>query len=130
MLKVPGASATVLEARVPYATEATQELLGQKVASFCSQETAVLLAKRAFERAAELTSPGTPILGLSCTAALRTVRHIPLTSQVFIDCVLQVFLAASEQMVVVTANCAMLPTTEDEPSGGTAFIVLLPLCDS
>lgn len=73
MLIVPGASATVLEARVPYATDATQELLGQKVASLCSQECAVLLARKAFQRAAHLTSPGTPILGLSCTAALRTV---------------------------------------------------------
>lgn len=73
MLTVAGASATVLEARVPYATDATQELLGQKVPSFCSQECAVLLAKKAYQRAAQLSSPGTPILGLSCTAALRTV---------------------------------------------------------
>lgn len=92
MLEVPGASATVLEARVPYATQATQELLGQKVASFCSQETAVLLAKRAYERAAELTSPGTPILGLSCTAALSTVRPAcPSTSRVSTPCVSHTF---------------------------------------
>eukprot|EP00892_Ulva_mutabilis_P012424 jgi/Ulvmu1/9554/UM053_0043.1 len=74
MLVVPGASATVLEARVPYATDATQELLGRPVASFCSQESAILLAKRGYQRAAQLAPPGMPILGMSCTAALRTVQ--------------------------------------------------------
>lgn len=86
MLVVPGASATVLEARVPYAMDATQELLGQTVTSFCSQESAVLMARRAYQRAAHLTPPGVPILGISCTAALRTVCQSLFNEVVSIPC--------------------------------------------
>jgi hypothetical protein len=74
LLTVPGASGTVLEALVPYATEATTALLGERPKSICSAETAALLAKRAYQRAAELTGPDDgPVIGIGCTAALCTV---------------------------------------------------------
>lgn len=74
LVSVPGASNTVLDARVPYANSATVDLLGSEPESMCSRTTAELLAKRAYERAAQLSSPGEPIIGIACTASLRTVR--------------------------------------------------------
>ena len=74
LLTVPGASATVLEAIVPYSTAATADLLGSEPESYCSSECATMLAERAFQRAAQLTKPGDTILGVACTAALATVR--------------------------------------------------------
>jgi hypothetical protein len=75
MLTVPGASATVLEARVPYAASALALLLGCAPERCSSEETATRLAQAAYRRAAALTLPGEgPLLGVSCTAALRTVR--------------------------------------------------------
>jgi nicotinamide mononucleotide (NMN) deamidase PncC len=80
MVSVPGASNTVLDASVPYAASATRDLLGglgHEPKSLCSEETAGKLAKRAYCRAAELSVPGEPIIGVACTAALKTVCSHP-----------------------------------------------------
>lgn len=80
LVSAPGASNTVLDASVPYAASATRDLLGglgHEPDSLCSEYTAGRLAKRAYGRAAELSTPGEPIIGLACTASLRTVR-VPL----------------------------------------------------
>lgn len=53
--------------------------LGHEPESLCSQDTAGRLAKRAYGRAAELSTPGEPIIGLACTASLTTVRSQPHT---------------------------------------------------
>lgn len=77
LASAPGASNTVLDASVPYAASATMDLLGglgHEPASLCSIETVGKLAKRAYVRAAELSAPGHIIIGLACTASLRTVR--------------------------------------------------------
>lgn len=42
----------------------------QEPSQYCSPETALDLAKAAFQRAAALSSFGTPIIGLGATAAL------------------------------------------------------------
>jgi hypothetical protein len=84
MASTPGASNTVLDASVPYSASATRDLLGglgNEPESFCSKETAGKLAKRAYCRAAELSAPGEPIIGLACTAALKTVRAHPRKAQ-------------------------------------------------
>jgi hypothetical protein len=100
LLAVPGASSTVLEVNVPYSRNSLLELLGQvsgfryghwtaaapitvsptpdtpcaprmqEPSQYCSRETALDLAKAAFQRAAALSSFGAPIIGLGATAAL------------------------------------------------------------
>lgn len=71
LLAVPGASATVLEALVPYASEALVELLGSKPEQACSAGTARALAMRALLRARHLGGD----FGFAVTAALATNRQ-------------------------------------------------------
>ena len=71
LLAVPGASATVLEARVPYASQALAELLGGKPEQACSAGTARALAMQALLRARQLGGD----FGFAVTAALATNRR-------------------------------------------------------
>lgn len=54
LLAVPGASQTVLEARVPYTSAAMVEFLGLVPEQFCSEPTARAMAMAAFRRAERL----------------------------------------------------------------------------
>jgi hypothetical protein len=75
MLQVPGASASVLEAVVPYSACAMQEWLGGPVEQYCSEATARVMAMRAFERARELSDADPHTLrGIGATASLATNR--------------------------------------------------------
>ena len=69
LLTTPGASATVLEAHVPYAKRALQDYLGAAPEQSCSAATARALAMRSFVRARELGGD----FGFAVTAALATV---------------------------------------------------------
>jgi hypothetical protein len=73
LLSIPGGSRTVLEVVVPYSEAALCDYLGHRPESFCSSETARLMARRALERARWL-APGQPVLGIGCTASLRSDR--------------------------------------------------------
>jgi nicotinamide mononucleotide (NMN) deamidase PncC len=78
LLTTPGASATVLEARVPYAGSALAEILGRVPEQACSDATARALAMAAFQRARQLgtgdaAAPARPF-GLACTASLASNR--------------------------------------------------------
>jgi nicotinamide mononucleotide (NMN) deamidase PncC len=85
MLTTPGASATVLEARVPYGEAAMKEILGRTPEQACSDSTARALAMAAFQHARRLTAghnaaqpsgvPSTSLFGLACTASLATNRR-------------------------------------------------------
>lgn len=70
LLGVPGASATVLEAQVPYAARALAEFLGAAPARACSEATARALAMRCFLRARALGGD----FGFGVCAALTTNR--------------------------------------------------------
>ena len=70
LLCVGGASATVLEANVPYAPQSLRDWLGSEPAQACSVETARSMAVRAFMRAAELGGD----FGFAATASLATTR--------------------------------------------------------
>ena len=70
LLTVPGASSTVLEASVPYASQALTDYLGTEPAQWCSAETARRLAMRAFTRARTLDGD----FGFAVTASLATNR--------------------------------------------------------
>lgn len=78
LLTTPGASATVLEARVPYAEAAMEEILGRTPEQACSDSTARAMAMAAFQRARRLgagRTAQTQPFGLACTASLATTRQ-------------------------------------------------------
>lgn len=77
LLTIPGASRTVLEAIVPYSSQALADFLGRAPEQYCSSRTARAMAMVAFLRARQLADPTTPVdrlLGIGCTAALATDR--------------------------------------------------------
>jgi hypothetical protein len=75
LLQVPGASATVLEARVPYHANALAEFLGAAPDQAASAATALDLAMAAFVRAKTLAGgDDRDLFGLSVTASLATTR--------------------------------------------------------
>ncbi|MCI0491518.1 MAG: hypothetical protein L0Z07_01115 [Planctomycetes bacterium] len=75
LLEVPGASASVLEAVVPYAETALAQWLGGRPDHACSEWTARAMAMAAFERARSLSDadPRT-FRGIGVTASLATTR--------------------------------------------------------
>ncbi|MYE23074.1 MAG: hypothetical protein F4Y01_03885 [Gammaproteobacteria bacterium] len=70
LLSVPGASATVLEASVPYASQALADYLGGAPEQWCSAVTGRRLAMQAFSRARGLGGE----FGFAVTASLATNR--------------------------------------------------------
>lgn len=77
LLSHPGASRFVLETQIPYSPAAMFDYLGEKLDGFCSERAAQVMAERAYERALIFTltdDARLPILGIACTAALRTTR--------------------------------------------------------
>jgi len=74
LLGVAGATRTLLEAFVPYSEASFDEFLGQKPPQYVADETAHLLAGRAFTRARWLDSAASPQIGLACTATIITDR--------------------------------------------------------
>jgi nicotinamide mononucleotide (NMN) deamidase PncC len=75
LLAVPDASASVLEAVVPYSLAALEDWLGGKVDHACSERAARAMAMAAFERARALSS-GDPhqLIGIGATASLVSTR--------------------------------------------------------
>lgn len=75
LLQVPGASATVLEAVVPYSAAALHRWLGGRPDQYCSERTARAMAMASFQRALDL-SEADPLLlrGIGSTASLATTR--------------------------------------------------------
>lgn len=73
LLATPGASATVLQAAVPYSSAALADLLGGAPDAACSPETARNLAMCAYLRAQAL-DPGAQRFGFGLTASLASTR--------------------------------------------------------
>lgn len=73
LLSTPGASRTVLDARVPYAEAALHQLLGKLQDRACSDATARALAMSAYMQARKLDDQA--VFGLGCTASLATDRE-------------------------------------------------------
>ena len=74
LLAVPGASATVLEATIPYHAQALSRYLGEEPENSASAGTARGLAMKAWLRARELTGDSRNIFGLGASSALATNR--------------------------------------------------------
>lgn len=82
-LAIPGASASFLEGIVPYSPDATDEFLGVRPESYCSEKTARLMASQSRLRALALEArakesnpdrPTAPVAGIAATAALASDR--------------------------------------------------------
>ncbi len=74
LLRVPGGSRLLVEAQVPYDTEALATFLGYAPSQASSADTAIAMARTARARAAKLVSADTDLVGLGATAALVSDR--------------------------------------------------------
>src|ERR1700677_4288360 len=80
LLRVPGGSRLLIEAQVPYDTQALAAFLGFEPAQASSGDTAIAMARSARARAARLVSgdtdlpADTDLVGLGATAALVSDR--------------------------------------------------------
>lgn len=74
LLGVAGASRTVLEILVPYASTSLTEFVGAEPSRFVSEDTAVAMAKSAYRRALHLREGASPVVGIACTATIATDR--------------------------------------------------------
>jgi hypothetical protein len=74
LLRVPGGSRLLVEAQVPYDTQALATFLGFAPAQACSAVTAVAMARSVRSRAAKLVPADTDLVGLGATAALVSDR--------------------------------------------------------
>ena len=74
ILGVAGASRTVLDVQIPYASSAVTDYLGFEPGQFVSAETARSLARAAYFRAVDLRSGNSPVAGVACTATIATDR--------------------------------------------------------
>jgi nicotinamide mononucleotide (NMN) deamidase PncC len=75
LLEVPGASATVLEAVVPYSAAALRQWVGGPPDHYCSERTARAMAMASFERARALSDADPRTLrGIGATASLVSNR--------------------------------------------------------
>jgi hypothetical protein len=74
LLRVPGGSRLLIEAQVPYDTEALASFLGFPPTQASSAETAIAMARTARARATRLAPAATDLVGLGATAALVSDR--------------------------------------------------------
>ncbi len=74
VLSVAGASGTVLDIQVPYASSAVVDYIGQEPGQYVSTGAALSLARAAYFRAAELREDDVPVVGVACTATIATNR--------------------------------------------------------
>lgn len=75
LLSVPGGSASVLEAMVPYGDASLRELLKQRPDQACAPATALAMAAAAYRRAIDLNEvDGASLFGLGLTASLVSSR--------------------------------------------------------
>ena len=74
ILGVAGASRTVLDVQIPYASSAVIDYIGFELEQFVSVETSRALARAAYFRAVGLRTGNTPVAGVACTATIATDR--------------------------------------------------------
>ena len=74
LLETPGASKTILEARVPYTASALDDYLGSKPDQYCSEVTSRALAMASFQRAIQLGGLPEVSVGVGLTASLVSNR--------------------------------------------------------
>ncbi|HII79076.1 MAG TPA: hypothetical protein HA261_01360 [Methanosarcina sp.] len=80
LLRHGSGSATVLDAVVPYSTDAMDRFLGRKPEKYCSEKTARLMAIVAYQRALELSkssggTAGLDVIGIGATCKLKAANE-------------------------------------------------------
>ena len=80
LLRHGSGSATVLDAVVPYGTDAMDRFLGRKPEKYCSEKTARLMAMVAYQRALDLSkgsgiSSGQDVIGIGATCKLKAANE-------------------------------------------------------
>ncbi|WP_440948522.1 hypothetical protein ACSAZL_09990 [Methanosarcina sp. T3] len=78
LLRHGSGSATVLEAVVPYGTDAMDRFLGRKTEKYCSEKTARLMAMVAYQRALDLSkdrAADREVIGIGATCKLRAANE-------------------------------------------------------
>ena len=88
LLKVPGASQTILESYIPYSRESMDEYLGMKPSYYCGLQTTINMAVTAFSRSKKLAPrvDSSHLLGVAVTATLSTTYE-KLGSHRFFICI-------------------------------------------
>ena len=89
LLTTPGASQTVLEALIPYSSQALADFLGERPKRAVTAKTAESMASRAFERAGFLSDSRSGLIGVGCTAAIATDRPKRGDHRVHVSCRMQ-----------------------------------------
>ena len=74
LLKVPGASNTILESYIPYSKESMDDFLSKKPDHYCSLDTCLSMAANAFKKSKQIDSASKTkhLLGIAITASLAT----------------------------------------------------------
>lgn len=74
LLKVPGASNTILESHIPYSKESMNEFLNSKPDHYCSLDTCLSMAANAYKKSTKINkqSKSKHLLGIAITANLAT----------------------------------------------------------
>ena len=77
LLKVPGASNTVLESYIPYSKESMDSFLNKKPDHYCSLDTCLSMAANAFKKSKELDAKTKTkyLIGIAVTANLATTYN-------------------------------------------------------
>lgn len=79
LLRHGSGSATVLDAVVPYSTDALDRFLGRKPEKYCSEKTVRLMAMVAYQRALELSKgsgiSGQEVIGIGATCKLKAANE-------------------------------------------------------
>ena len=75
LLSIPGASDFFIEAQIPYNKKSLELYVGNNLESTCNAVTAVNMANISYQHIYNTIGKEKLILGISCTAALKTIRE-------------------------------------------------------
>lgn len=117
LLTTPGASRTILEARIPYSDGALADFLGERQRRAVTVESAVSMASRAFERARSLSDSQAALMGVACTAAIATDRPRHGKHRVHVSC--------QTQESLVTYSLELVKGRRDRNDEDTAASLLV-----
>lgn len=117
LLTTPGASQTILEARIPYSDGALADFLGERPRRAATVETAESMASRAFKRARSLSLSQAALMGVACTAAIATDRTKRGKHRVHVSC--------QTQESLVTYSLELVKGRRDRNDEDTAASLLV-----
>ena len=78
LFSIPGTSNTILTSYVPYSKNSLQDFLGKKLTHHVSEEEAINMAEKAYEKSKDFLDQSendTILFGLGCTGAISTNRE-------------------------------------------------------